>query len=422
MRLSEARLHAESSTCMYSEHGFDALMRPEFGQVCHSLMVVSYWTPGSAQRQAASAIWLSRSAAPTRETTSLELRAVSSHSSPRSARSMNSSVTRTELFAFWYWIDANASESSRMSKPASRRAIAFSSSRALHQMKSRTSGWSTSSTTIFAARRVLPPDLIVPAQASAPRMKLTGPDARPPFERCSFDARMRERLIPEPGAAAEDHALLGVPVEDRLDRVLDREDEAGRALRVLLEAHVEPDRRVERRHLVKQDVGELVLEGLGVLVGREVAALATPGRDRPGNAADHLLDRGLALGRVHTAAEVLLRDDVRRVLRPGLRELDPALLERRVLGIADDRVADLPLDRLEGVHAGFREAPGNADPVTSCGDSGGGGATAVRHDFSSVERLFDGPLRGKDRCCCSRRTDRSSRRVRADRKPGGAPP
>ena len=34
-----------------------------------------------------------------------------------------------------------------------------------------------SRTTIFAARRVLPPDLIVPADASAPRMKLTGPEA-----------------------------------------------------------------------------------------------------------------------------------------------------------------------------------------------------------------------------------------------------
>ena len=98
---------------------------------------------------------------------------------------MNSSVTRTELLAFWYWIEANASESSRMSKPASRSAAAFSSSRALHQMKSRMSGWSTSSTTILAARRVLPPDLIVPAQASAPRMKLTGPEASPPLDRCS---------------------------------------------------------------------------------------------------------------------------------------------------------------------------------------------------------------------------------------------
>ena len=51
-------MQAESSTCMYSEHGLDALIRPDSGQVCQRLIVVSYWTPGSAQRQAASAIWL----------------------------------------------------------------------------------------------------------------------------------------------------------------------------------------------------------------------------------------------------------------------------------------------------------------------------------------------------------------------------
>ena len=33
MRFSDARLQAESSTCMYSEHGLDALIRPEFGGV-----------------------------------------------------------------------------------------------------------------------------------------------------------------------------------------------------------------------------------------------------------------------------------------------------------------------------------------------------------------------------------------------------
>src|SRR6266545_6291789 len=55
-----------------------------------------------------------------------------------------------------------------------------------------------SSTTIFAARRVLPPDLIVPADASAPRMKLTGPDAYPPLESCSFEERSFERFTPEP--------------------------------------------------------------------------------------------------------------------------------------------------------------------------------------------------------------------------------
>ncbi len=105
------------------------------------------------------------------------MRAVRSQSELASTASMNSSVIRTELFAFWYWIEVKPSPSIDMSKPASRSASALSSSRALHQMKSSMSGWSMLSTTILAARRVLPPDLIVPAQASAPRMKLTGPEA-----------------------------------------------------------------------------------------------------------------------------------------------------------------------------------------------------------------------------------------------------
>src|SRR3954464_10773597 len=198
MRLIDARLQAESSTCMYSEHGLDALMRPEFGHVCHSLMIVSYWTPGSAQRHAASPIWRIRSRASYSSTGCPVVRASVCHLPPRLTAFMNSSVTRTELFAFWYWIDANASESRRMSKPASRSAAAFSSSRALHQMKSRTSGWSMSSTTILAARRVLPPDLIVPAHASAPRMNETGPEAEPPLDSGSIEPRMFDRLRPEP--------------------------------------------------------------------------------------------------------------------------------------------------------------------------------------------------------------------------------
>src|SRR5580765_5449803 len=52
--------------------------------------------------------------------------------------------------------------------------------------------------TILAARRVLPPLLIVPADASAPRMKLTGPLAVPPPLRFSWEDRIVERLIPEP--------------------------------------------------------------------------------------------------------------------------------------------------------------------------------------------------------------------------------
>ncbi len=65
-------------------------------------------------------------------------------------------------------------------------------------MKSTMSGWSTLRTTILAARRVLPPDLMTPAKASKPRMKLSGPEAVPPPERVSMEPRMEERLEPAP--------------------------------------------------------------------------------------------------------------------------------------------------------------------------------------------------------------------------------
>src|ERR671924_1281988 len=199
IRFSDARLHALSSTCMYSLHGFDALIRPEFGDVCHWLIVVSYWTPGSAQRHAASAISRMSSRAGTGSPTgSPVVRAIRRQSASSSTARMNLSVTRTELLAFWYWIEKKPSPSIDMSKPASRSAAALSSSLALHQMNSRMSGWSTSSTTILAARRVLPPDLIVPAHASAPRMKDTGPDAVPPLDSGSIEPRIFDRLMPDP--------------------------------------------------------------------------------------------------------------------------------------------------------------------------------------------------------------------------------
>src|SRR6185437_5783332 len=57
---------------------------------------------------------------------------------------------------------------------------------------------STLRMTILAARRVLPPDLITPANASNPRMKLSGPDACPPPESSSFEPRIGDRLVPVP--------------------------------------------------------------------------------------------------------------------------------------------------------------------------------------------------------------------------------
>src|SRR5512132_3231639 len=55
-RLSDARLHAELSRCIYSEQGLDALMRAVLEQVCQSLIVVSYCMPGSPQKYVLSAI------------------------------------------------------------------------------------------------------------------------------------------------------------------------------------------------------------------------------------------------------------------------------------------------------------------------------------------------------------------------------
>src|SRR5262249_11321865 len=52
--------------------------------------------------------------------------------------------------------------------------------------------------TILAARRVFPPDLMTPAKASNPRMKLNGPLAVPPPLRVSLEDRSGERLVPVP--------------------------------------------------------------------------------------------------------------------------------------------------------------------------------------------------------------------------------
>jgi hypothetical protein len=119
MRFSDERLQAESSTCMYSEHGFDALMRPEFGDVCHSLIdrvVLDAGIRALPRRVGDLAHELAR--VDRLPIGSPVERARRCPASPFSTARMNSSVQRTELFAFWYWIDFIPSPSSDMSKPA----------------------------------------------------------------------------------------------------------------------------------------------------------------------------------------------------------------------------------------------------------------------------------------------------------------
>src|SRR5918995_95542 len=197
-RFREARLQLELSRCMYSEHGLDAEMRPDSGHVCQSLIVPSYWMPGSAHAHAACAIVRKSFFAGMRSMTSPVIRARRPNSESASTARMNSSVTRTELLAFWYCTEAMSEPPRSMSNPASRSTRILASSLALVCTNSSMSGWSTSRTTILAARRVAPPDLMVPALASAPRMNDTGPEAVPPEDSSSFDERMRERFRPAP--------------------------------------------------------------------------------------------------------------------------------------------------------------------------------------------------------------------------------
>src|SRR5437016_13033377 len=99
-KLSDARLHAVSSRNMYSLHGFDALIRPDAGHVCHSLIVVSNCTPGSAHRQAAKPIRSHRSLARSFLATFPVVRFVSSHSPSSSSAWKNPLGTRTEVLEF----------------------------------------------------------------------------------------------------------------------------------------------------------------------------------------------------------------------------------------------------------------------------------------------------------------------------------
>src|SRR5581483_1880351 len=84
-------------------------------------------------------------------------------------------------------------------------------------MNSTMSGWSTFRMTILAARRVLPPDLMTPAKASNPFMKLSGPLAVPPPESVSVDPRRGERLVPvpDPHLKSMPSVLASVRIESR---------------------------------------------------------------------------------------------------------------------------------------------------------------------------------------------------------------
>ena len=105
-----AKLQAVSSRNIYSEQGFEPLILPPSGQVCHSFIVVSNCTPGSAQAQAVYAILSHNSPASNTlhasgsrfsfAALSFSVLQTKFQFSPYSTASMNALGTLTELLLF----------------------------------------------------------------------------------------------------------------------------------------------------------------------------------------------------------------------------------------------------------------------------------------------------------------------------------
>ncbi len=205
---------------------------------------------------------------------------------------------------------------------------------------------------------------MVPADESAPRMKLTGTRGRSPALQELVGGADLRQVDPGPRASLEDHALLGVPVEDGVHRVVDRQDETRRPL-LGHPGHpdVEPHRRVERRHLVDDHVLELVTEDLRLVVLGEVAVLDPPRRDGVDHPVGHLAQRELAFGGVGGPPEVLLGQDVGGIEAPTLRHLDVQLLEGHVAVpvVGDPGIAAFPDDLVIGVDTLGREVTPDSD-------------------------------------------------------------
>src|SRR4026207_2281385 len=82
-------------------------------------------------------------------------------------------------------------------------------------MNSTMSGWLALRITIFAARRVFPPDLMTPANASYPFMNDTGPEAVPPPASPCLEERIAERFdpVPEPNLKSMPSVRARVRIE-----------------------------------------------------------------------------------------------------------------------------------------------------------------------------------------------------------------
>ena len=101
-------------------------------------------------------------------------------------------------------------------------------------MKSTISGWSMSRQTILAARRVVPPDLVAPARAIEHLEEAHQARRRAAARELFLRPRIAREVRARARAVLEEARLVLDELEDAHQVVVDRLDEAGRALRVLV--------------------------------------------------------------------------------------------------------------------------------------------------------------------------------------------
>ena len=130
----------------------------------------------------------------------------------------------------------------------------------------------------------------------------------------------------------------------------------------VVQARVEPLRRIGRAHLVGQHVGEFFVEGLGVLRGIEVVVGLAPVPPAARQAVEHL--PGVLLPAVAGVdallPEVLLGQDVHGHLGPGLRHHHVLRLEHDgAVELGDAADPRNEGDSFQGVVTGLREVTGD---------------------------------------------------------------
>ena len=124
----------------------------------------------------------------------------------------------------------------------------------------------------------------------------------------------------------------------------------------MVQADVEPDRRIERAVLVQAQPRQLAVEPLAVFLAGKVTVRLAPVGDRSCHPLDQLADARLSLARARLTVEVLADHHVGRQRTPVDRNLAVDLLEQHAaVLVLDRRSPQVPLDRVERIRVGRTE-------------------------------------------------------------------